>query len=1008
MKIPRLAIHNYQFTLVLVFLVAIMGLVSYNTMPKSEDPAIEFNMSTILIINPGASPEDMETLIVNPIEEEINELEDIKNVKTEITNGVASFKIELEYGIDSDNKHREIVQIVNELSADLPETIVRTDLEQPSVFDVSIMQLAITSPDASPAQLKKTSEDLKDKLENSAGVRAVELDAEQDLEIKIKCDLEKMSHYKMSLGQVMMCIQDLNRSIPGGSIKLGNKEFNIESSGLYEDLDQIRNTVISSGNNQIIKLKEIATVTYDYEKKEEFATYNGQAAVWLSVQQKEGMNIYDVTEGVDKRIEEFSKHVQADISIVPVFKQADSVKARLGQFTSSFLQGILIVGIIVFLAVGFRASVVVMLSIPLSILTGIGLIDVSGFGLQQMTIAGLIIALGMLVDNSIAIVENINRFIKKGLSPVEAAIKGASEIGMALVSSTATTVLAFAPMLMMGNDVGDFIKSMILIVVFTLLASLVIALTFAPFISSRVLKKQEENKKTVLLDQFIDKYYQKWVKGAINRPVFTLIAGLVIFFGSISLMPFIGVSFFPKAEKNQLLVNIITPEGSNLDHTNKAIKYAESVLKNHSYVESIAASVGMGNPQAYYNMDNLTPAVNKGQLLAILGEYDFDKVANLIKELRTTFATYSGARLEVKEFGQGPPVDSPIEVRLFSDDLEELKAIAADVEQIISKSSATININNPLAEDQTSLKIKINYEKAGMLGINIIDIDMTVRAAINGLSIGSFQDNLGDEYEIVVESNMVGAPEIPSLDRIFITSQRGGQIPLSQVSELIFDKNIKRIDHYDLERFITVSADVDETVMSIAKVTSNIIEQLKQYNFPTGSYFSLGGEQENRDESFGGLGQALIIALLGIFAVLVLQFRSFSQPLIVFSAIPLSISGAFIALLITGYSFSFMAFVGLTSLMGIVVNSSIILVDYANQKRMEGLNTLEAVTEAAKTRFTPIILTTITTIAGLLPLTISGGKMWAPMGWAIIGGLVLSTGLTLLIVPVLYNLLTKD
>jgi len=978
------------------------------TMPKSEDPYLKFNMSSILIIDPGTAPEDMETLVVNPIEEKINELEDIEKIESEITNGVASIKVEFEYGIDNDNKHREIVQIVNELSADLPETIVRTDLRQPSVLDVSIMQLAITSPSASPAVLKKSADDLKDKLESSFGVRAIDLDAEQELEIKVKCDMEKMAHYRISLGQVMMSIQNLHRIIPGGSIQLGNKEFNIKSSGLYDNLDDIQNTVISSGNNQIIKLKELASVTYDYEKKENFATFNGQPAVWLSVQQKKGMNIYNVTEAVDERIAEFKSQLPSEVSIIPVFMQANSVELRLGQFTSSFLQGILIVGIIVFLAVGFRASVVVMLSIPLSILTGIGLIDVSGFGLQQMTIAGLIIALGMLVDNSIAIVENIFRFIKKGLSPVEAAIKGASEIGMALVSSTATTVLAFAPMLMMGNDVGDFIKSMILIVIYTLLASLVVALTFAPFVSSRVLNTLHNHKKSDLLDRFIDNYYQKWVNGALKHPAKTLIAGTLIFLVSVSLMPYIGISFFPKAEKNQLLINVITPEGSNLDHTTKAVKYVEQVLSEIPYVTDVASNFGDGNPQAYYNMPSVNPSVNNGQILAILDGYDYEKVAKLMKDLRTTFSNYSGARIEVKEFGQGPPVKSPIEVRLFSNDLKELKAIAADVEQIISETPGAININNPLAEDQTSIKVKINYEKAGMLGISILDIDMAIRAAINGLTIGSFQDDLGEDYEIVLESTMVGNSEAPALDRIFISSQHGGQIPLSQVAELVFDKTYKRIDHYDLERFITISADVDESIMSIAQVTSNIDSKLKEHQFPLGSNYNFGGEQENREESFGGLGQALIIALLGIFAVLVLQFRSFSQPLIVFSAIPLSISGAFIALLITGYSFSFMAFVGLTSLMGIVVNSSIILVDYANQKRLEGLRVIDAVTEAAKTRFTPIILTTITTIAGLLPLTISGGNMWAPMGWAIIGGLVLSTGLTLLIVPVLYNVLTKD
>jgi len=1008
MKIPRLAINNYQFTLILVVLATIMGLVSYNTMPKAEDPYVKFGASTILIVNPGASPEDMETLVVNPIEEEINELEDIKTIETEISNGAVWFMIEYEYGIDADNKHRDIIRKVNELMPDLPETIVRMDIEQPTPLNVAIMQLAITSKFATPAELERTADDLKSKLESTPGVRAVKIEAEQKLEVKIKCDLEKMAHYKLSLGQIMMTISNLNRSIPGGSVDLGNKQFNVLSSGLYDDLKAIRNTVVSSGNGHIIKLNQVADVSFDYEKKEALATYNGQPAVWIGIQQKQGVNIHQVTDRLDRRIEQYKEQMPENIALIPVIKQANDVEIKVGQFSSSFLQGILIVGLIIVVAVGFRASIVVMLSIPLSVLTAIGLIDVSGYGLQQMSIAGLIIALGMLVDNSIAIVENIHRFIKLGLSPVEAAIKGASEIGLALVSSTATTVLAFAPMLMMGNDVGDFIRSLVLIVIYCLLASLVIALTFAPFISSRVLKAKKERKKKTLLERFIENYYTKWVKGALKRPVLTIIAAIVVFVSSVSLMPFIGVSFFPKAEKNQLLINIKAPEGSNLEHSYKAIQYVEEVLAQIPEITSVASTAGEGNPQVYYNMLPKPPAVNTGQMLAIVSEYDPENMERLIKDLRQTFKSYTGARIEVKEFAQGPPVNAPIEVRLFSDDLKQLKSMANDIEQIVRQAPATINIDNPLAEDQTALQVKINYEKAGMLGINILDIDLAVRAAVNGLNIGSFQDKLGDKYNIVIQSDMVGTPDLPALDRIFITSRTGGQIPLSHVAEIVFDKRIKRIDHYNQERYIIVSADVDESIMSIAQVTSYIEDQLKDYDFPTGTHFMMGGEQESRDESFGGLGQALIVALLGIFAVLVLQFRSFGQPLIIFSAIPLSISGAFVGLFLSGHSFSFMAFVGLTSLMGIVINSSIILVDYANQKRQEGLTIKEAALQAAKTRFTPILLTTITTVAGLLPLTLRGGDMWAPMGWAIIGGLILSTGLTLLLVPVLYNILTKD
>ncbi|PLX13225.1 MAG: AcrB/AcrD/AcrF family protein, partial [Marinilabiliales bacterium] len=369
----------------------------------------------------------------------------------------------------------------------------------------------------------------------------------------------------------------------------------------------------------------------------------------------------------------------------------------------------------------------------------------------------------------------------------------------------------------------------------------------------------------------------------------------------------------------------------------------------------------------------------------------------------------SGIKFEffIGPFIQGPPVDAPVQIRLFSENLDDLKAVASDVEQIYMEVPGIINIDNPYSVDKTDIKIKIDREKAGKLGVTIADIDIAVRAVVNGLDIGNFQDKFGEKYDIVLKANKEDKKDLNWIDKTYVTNYAGSQIKLSQIVDIEFDKNIKRIDHYDLERYVSIMADVDENVQSIDKATRQVLEQLKQYDFPKGTTYMVGGEQESRSESFGGLGQALIIALLGIFAVLVLQFKSFKQPLIIFTAIPLSITGAFLTLMLLGYSFSFMAFVGLTSLMGIVINSSIILVDYANRLKQEGKATWDSVVESAKTRFNPILLTTVTTVAGLLPLTVLGGKMWAPMGWAIIGGLIFSTLLTLVLVPVLYLLFSN-
>lgn len=386
---------------------------------------------------------------------------------------------------------------------------------------------------------------------------------------------------------------------------------------------------------------------------------------------------------------------------------------------------------------------------------------------------------------------------------------------------------------------------------------------------------------------------------------------------------------------------------------------------------------------------------------------DLEIFDGVISDLRNKFTRYPGAKIEVVEFEQGPPVDAPIAIRIIGEDLDELKRISRDIEQFYREVPGVINIDNPLATTKTDLRVKINREKAGMYGVPVSEIDKTVRAAMTGLSVSKFRDNEGKEYDIVVRLPVNGIPEITDFNRIWIPSQTGKQVPLNQVASIQFESSPLVINHFNLERNVTITAGVESGV-EVNSATLQIIDKLKEYDFPRGYRYYVGGELESRQQSFGGMLQAVIIAMVGIFAVLVLQFKSYSQPMIVFSAIPLALTGSFIALLATGYTFSFTAFVGLTSLVGIVVNNSIILVDYTNQLLKDGRSIVEALQEAGETRFTPIVLTTLTTIGGLLPLTIAGGTMWAPMGWTIIGGLLVSTFLTLIVVPVLYKVFTKE
>lgn len=1010
MKLPQIAIENYQFTIVMTVMLALTGIISLLTMPRSEDPPVAPLGTSIIVIYPGASPIDIEHMIVDPIEEALNELNDIKELNSTAEDGLATIEIEfMPRSGDPDDKYDRVVQKVNSIRDDLPADIFNLEMIKWEISTVNILQMALVSETAAYRRMEKEAESLKKRWERIPGVRKVETWAVPQQEIRVAINLEKLAQMKVPLAQVLGVIQGGAANIPGGHIDVGDKRFNVVTSGDYDSIEDIRRLIIHAGGGRVVYLADVADVAFTYEDQKYLARYNGQRCLFITATQKKDTNIFTIMDRLKAAAVEFRTRLDPEMNLYSVFDQSESVAQRVNGFFSNLLQGVVLVGLVVLLAVGFRASMIVMLAIPLSILLASGWLDLSGYGLEQMSIVGFVIALGLLVDNAIVVTENVSRFMKKGLPAQVAAARGTAEIAWPIVSSTATTVLAFIPIIMIRDVTGDFIRSMPVTVVFTLTASLLLALTLSPYLAGKLLGQRADRPPRYferMLTTFSETTYRRWLKRALRHPTIVLLIAGIVFFSSLALFPYVGVSFFPLAEKPQFMININTPQGSSLDHTDKTAAYVESVLAARPEVKHWAANVGRGNPRIYYNVISKHEQSTHAQLYVELNTRSRRVMDRVIRELRREFANFPNARIAVKEFEQGPPVGAPIEVRVFGESLSQLRTLSIAVEDIVRAAPGVVNVDNPLRTTKTDLHVNINRDKAGLLGVRLVEIDRTVRAAVAGLNVASFRDEDGENYNIAVRMPTGANFAIPDFDRIFVTSVMGSSIPLSQVAKIEFKASPTRINHYLLDRMNRVTADVQRDV-SVNDVTQAIIRRLDGLNWPKGYSYSIGGELESREESFGGMGQAVLAALIAIFGVLVLQFRSFVQPLIVFSAIPLAVIGSIAALFITGHSFSFTAFVGITSLVGIVINNSIILVDYTNQLRQQGKHLLAALPIAARTRFTPILLTTLTTIGGLLPLTLQGGTLWAPMGWTIIGGLLVSTFLTLLVVPVLYRLLSR-
>lgn len=1010
MNLPKLAIDNYQFTLIAFVFLLVMGIVSFVSMPRSEDPVMSVPQVGIVAVYPGASPKDMESQVVDIIEEGINELDDLKEIQTIIRDGAAFSEVEFEYGVNTDDIFDEVQSKLNALTDELPD-LYDLRVIKFATTTVNIFQLALTSKTAPYKTLQQQAERIEKALAKINGIGKIEIVAYPEQEVRVALNPVKMTAMNISLDNVERAIQSSNANIPGGALKVSDKLFNIKTSGAYQQLDEIANTVVGSYEGKLIYLKNIASVYFDYEDERWSARLNGERCIFINIQQKKGYNIFSVAEPIKEKLAAFD--LPKDMELHYVFDQSEGVQERISGFLSNLIQGILLVGVIIFLTFGFRSASLVMLAVPFSIIIGLWVVDSLDYGMQQMSIAGLVVALGLLVDNSIAVLENIERFLTLGYSRKDAAIKATQQLVAPVASATLTTILAFIPIILMPDTVGEFIRALPITVIATLTASFIIAITLTPFLASRFLKEtggvaKKEPFVFRGLQRFVDGSYEKTLNWALRHKFLVIGISIAAFVSSLALFPLIGVSFFPKAEKPQFRITISLPNGSNLDATDNAVQYVESVLEQTPEVKYYASNIGHGNPRLYYNMAEINYNNAFGEIFVRLHEYDVDGFYELLDRLRETFSTYSAAQIDVREFVQGPPSEAPVAIKIFGPDLEKLQVYAKQAEKIVQATPGAINVDNPIATNSTDLRFNINRDKAMLLGVPLFNIDKTIRTFLAGASAGKFRDLEAEEYEIILRYDFKDRFRLEDFEKISVQSLSGAFIPLRQLADIEFEEAPSQITHLDLERTATILADLDKGVQ-LDDVINAIKTELDQIEWEDGYSYTFKGDLESRNESFGGMGVAAAMALLLIFGVLVVQFKSFLQPMIIFSALPLAIIGSILALFLTGISFSFTAFIGLTSLIGIAINNSIILVDFANISiKEEGLSVREAAIQSGKVRFIPIFLTTFTTILGLLPLTLAGGSMWAPMGWTIIGGLLTSTTFVLILVPILYQLFTKE
>ncbi len=1002
------AVRRWQITLVAFLLLAMLGFNAFRAIPRAVDPYFPIPLTVVIVTLPGADAAEIEETVAKPLERVLQGLDNVRDITSRSSDGLASISIWFDYGTDAEQSYDRTVRDVNALRAQLPAGIQRLEIRRPRTTEAAISQIALVSDTASWRRMEKYAEDLRDRLAGLDGVRNTELYGLPAPEVRIALDPARLAERRLPPGLVATAIAQGGLDVPAGAVNAGNRRFNVQSGGAYRSLDAIRAIPLRGGDGQLLTVGDVANVEWAEAERLHITRLNGQRAVFVGVRKKDMTDTLVLRDRLKTVKDQFQQELPPDIKLVPVFDQSNDIERKLNQLAKDF--GIALVLVLVtLLPLGPRASLVVMLSIPTSLAIGLTGLNILGHSLNQLTVSGFIVALGLLVDDSIVVTENIERHIRMGKNRVTAAIEGTKEITLAVMGSTGVLIFAFLPLANLPETAGDFTRSLPMAVLLTVAASLLVSMSLVPFAASRILATHQSHEGNRFL-RWVTERIEHWYRPALHwslanphKTVWGAMAACVMMFATI---PWIGFSLFPKADVPYFLVRIEAPEGSSLLTTDRAVREVAAIMQQKPEVKDVMENTGRSNPQIYYNALPREADTRFGELFVTLKEFSPSETPALVEQLRQELSRYPSARVTVEQFEQGPPIDAPIAIRVSGPELSELKRLSAQFADTLRQTPGTRDVVDPLAIDRIDLDMAVDPAKAGLLNVAPDAVRRTLRLAISGERASSLRDAEGDSYPVVVR--LPFEREVPAalLDQVYVSSLSGASIPLSQLTAPKLEAGPATINRFKLQRLVTITSFVKDGFLA-SKVNADALERVRKLPLPPGYSISVGGQAEVSERNNNGVGGIAMLAVFGILCVLVLEFGRFREVTVVAGVVPLGLFGGLWALIITGNSLSYLAIIGFIALIGIEIKNSILLVDFTTQLRQQGMELMEAIERAGEIRFLPVLLTSVTAIGGLLPLALSGSPLYAPLAWVIIGGLVSSTLLSRIVIPAMYLLLVR-
>jgi len=1016
MSIYSTAVKKPITTLVIFIAVIVMGVFSLRNMPIDLYPEIDPPFISVFTIYPGASAADIETNVTRPLEDNLSIVTNLKNMTSQSRDDISAITLEFDYETNLDEATNEIRDVISRLIRFLPEGI-----EQPTVFKFSssmipVMMLSATADESYDALAKILDQKLINPLNRIEGVGAVGIFGGPEREIQVNVDPRKLEAYNMTVEQLGGILASENINLPSGNLKMGDVDYALRFTGEFAESDRINNIVITNFNGNPVFVKDVALVKDTLADMTIEEKINGEKGLRLLVQKQSGANTVKIARQVNEMLEEIKPTLPPDITIGVVFDTSEFITSAIGNLVDILYYAAIFVTLVVLFFIGrWRATFIIIITIPVSLVTAFIYLYFTGNTLNLISLSSLTIAMGMVVDDAIVVLENITRQIERGSTAREAAIYGTNEVGLAVVASTLTVVAVFLPMTLITGLMGMFFRQLGWIVSITITVSTIAALSLTPMLSSQFLK-YSTSKRTGLgpkTSAFIDKTlggldnaYARLLAWAVGNKWKVVIVSIGIFIGSIFLLPMIGTGFFPEADNSRIEVNIELPTGLRLDETRKTARVIEDIIrKDFPEIESINTSSGYSTTAGIFGNARAGSHTIDLDLSLVTPSERENSVWEVADRLRDELVVFPEiVTFTVQTEGGGFGAGAPIAIEIYGDDFNVTTGFAQELAAKMRTIEGTRDVDLSRGPEKPELRILPDQEKMAMYGLTTNTVSNAIRNRVQGLIATRFRED-GEEYNVVIRHKEEFRSTLTDIENIQIMNPMGQMVRLKEfasIDEFFSPPNIERKNRL---RYLTVNSQLFGR--SLGQVTADIQKAIDEMDVPQGVDVRFGGQILEQQEAFADLFLLLLLSIFLVYVVMASQFESFSMPLIIMIAVPFSFSGVFLALLISGAEINVISFIGAIILVGIVVKNSIVLIDYTNLMVARGKSIVTSVKTAGKSRLRPVLMTTLTTLLAMIPLAVStaeGSEIWQPMGIAVIGGLTFSTLITLVLVPIVYTL----